>query len=410
MRSKIFVSYRRNDSPSATGRLQDALVQHFGDESVFVDVKDLVDGTKYRDAIEAALGACSVMLVVIGPRWVDARDAEGRRKLDLEGDIVRHEIRSAFARGIPVIPLLVEGASLPREQDLPSDLRQLRDHQARELEYERWAADSRELLRVLETRHGIQRQQREIAPTRAAARDEHGGEVARTDRGASTPAATSEPAREARRRSATPWIVGTSLGCVGLTVIGVAGLAIYGASLERKEEEERARGVLDDANARVRFDDAARTTPLAVTPVSASVDVGALSMEFDPTHLADGWTYSPTAAVHFELEGELRDAVGRDVQIVVRFAQENGPLLAAGPGDYVHRDPVTGALVAKTTPVRVAESPFDLSDLVTSIPYPAFNLIPTRYTTHYGLRAQACVLLDGVEVGRGAATPFVVIW
>lgn len=391
MRSKIFVSYRRNDSPSATGRLQDALVQHFGDESVFVDVKDLVDGTKYRDAIDAALGSCSVMLVVIGPRWVDARDAEGRRKLDLEADIVRHEIRSAFARGIPVIPLLVEGAALPREQDLPDELRPLRDHQARELEYERWAADSRELLRVLETRHGIAVQRRGEAaairpPEPPRAREATPARAPSPD--AARPATSPAPRSSG---SAAPWVIGTAIGCAGLAVIAVAGLAIYGSTLPDDEGDE---------------DVAPFVTP---SPSAASADLGNLRMRFDPTHLADGWTISPTAAVHLELEGELRDAVGRTVQVVVRFSMPNGTPLAAGPGDLLHRD-AAGALVVASTPVIVSETPFRISDLVMSMPYAAFFLTPTGFTTHYPLLAQPSLLLDGVEIRRGPPTSFVVIW
>lgn len=399
MRSKIFVSYRRNDSPSATGRLQDALVQHFGNESVFVDVKDLVDGTKYRDAIEAALGSCSVMLVVIGPRWVDARDAEGRRKLDLEGDIVRHEIRSAFARGIPVIPLLVEGASLPREQDLPEDLRALRDHQARELEYERWAADSRELLRVLETRHGIAVRPRDAeapiaAPEPARAREATPAHPPSPD--GARPTASTAPRKSG---SAAPWVIGTAIGCAGLASIAVAGLAIYGASLDGDEDEDGM---------------AVMPTPYPVvtpspSPSSASAEIGALALRFDPTHLADGWTISPYAAVHLALEGELHDAVGRTAQVVVRFKMQNGTPLFAAPGDLLHSDP-SGGLAVASLPVVVSETPFDVSDLVMSMPYASFFLNPTGYATRYPLTAQATLLLDGVEIRRGAPTPFDVVW
>jgi hypothetical protein len=152
--NSIFISYRRTDSPNATGRLQDALVEHFGAQRVFVDVTSLVDGVKYKDAIDAALRDCAVMLVVIGQRWLAMEDGAGHRKIDREDDIVRHELRTAFSRSIPVIPLLVDGAKLPTGAELPSDLRELPDRQARTLVYERWQSDVRDLIRAIE-RHNV---------------------------------------------------------------------------------------------------------------------------------------------------------------------------------------------------------------------------------------------------------------
>lgn len=119
---KVFVSYRRSDSAQATGRIYDRLVAALGREQVFKDVDSLPVGYDFRKHIDASVAACDVMLVVIGPQWVKATDAQGRRRLDDPTDFVRIELESALARDIPIIPLLLEDASMPTAENLPSAL------------------------------------------------------------------------------------------------------------------------------------------------------------------------------------------------------------------------------------------------------------------------------------------------
>ena len=83
--------------------------------------------------IEEAVAACDVLLAVIGERWLTATDEEGRRRLDNPEDFVRIEIATALKRGIRVIPVLVDGASMPRSGDLPNDLQSLVRRQALEV-------------------------------------------------------------------------------------------------------------------------------------------------------------------------------------------------------------------------------------------------------------------------------------
>lgn len=135
----IFISYRRADSDGWAGRLRDALRVRFGDR-VFQDVDNIADGEIFSEVIDRALQECDVALVIIGPNWASARDERGRR-LDQEDDWVRTETAMVLNRRIRVIPVLVGGASLPRAEDLPEELRSLTRRQAREIRSNSWDSD-----------------------------------------------------------------------------------------------------------------------------------------------------------------------------------------------------------------------------------------------------------------------------
>jgi hypothetical protein len=131
---RIFISYRREDSIDATGRLHDNLAAHFGQESVFMDVDAIPFGADFRKHVQDAVGRADVLLAVIGERWLEARDpGTGVRRLESPQDFVALEIRTALERGIPVIPVLVGRASMPRAEELPEGLRDLAHRNAAEL-------------------------------------------------------------------------------------------------------------------------------------------------------------------------------------------------------------------------------------------------------------------------------------
>jgi TIR domain len=119
----IFISYRRDDSADITGRIYDRLVEHFGKESIFKDVDSIPFGVDFRVTLRGIVEQCDSVLVIIGDHWLHTVDAAGKRRIDDPGDFVRIEIEAALKRSIPVIPLLVKGAMMPREEDLPADLK-----------------------------------------------------------------------------------------------------------------------------------------------------------------------------------------------------------------------------------------------------------------------------------------------
>jgi hypothetical protein len=129
MAGKIFISYRRDDSAANALGIGQYLEHAFGRKNVFIDV-NMRAGTKFPTVLEQRLAECKVMLVLIGPEWLDAQDDQGKRRLDNPDDWVRLEIGQALKRDITVIPVLVNGGKLPHKNALPDDIQGLLDHQA----------------------------------------------------------------------------------------------------------------------------------------------------------------------------------------------------------------------------------------------------------------------------------------
>ena len=145
----IFISYRRDDSAGYAGRLASDLERVFGDALVFQDVEDIKPGADFVEVIDRAVEGSSVLLAVIGRQWLGATDPAGHRRLDDRGDFVRAEIGAALRRGIVVIPVLVEGAAMPRAEQLPDDLAPLAHRQAIELSDTRWEYDVSQLAETI---------------------------------------------------------------------------------------------------------------------------------------------------------------------------------------------------------------------------------------------------------------------
>jgi formylglycine-generating enzyme required for sulfatase activity len=121
----IFMSYRRCDSVDVTGRIHDRLVAQFGPASVFKDVDAIPLGVDFRQHLEREVSHCPALLAIIGPDWLNAPDGRGNRRLDNPSDWVRIEIETALQRDSVVIPVLVGGARLPKDHELPESLKGL---------------------------------------------------------------------------------------------------------------------------------------------------------------------------------------------------------------------------------------------------------------------------------------------
>ena len=147
---RIFISYRREDSAGHAGRLIDRLRRDFGSDSVFIDVDNIHLGHDFKQELEKAVALCNVMIVVIGKMWLDCQDPiTGTRRIDSKEDWVRFETVEALNRRIPVVPVLVQGAKIPKKKKLPEDLQALSDRQAATLSDEHWEASTSELVRRL---------------------------------------------------------------------------------------------------------------------------------------------------------------------------------------------------------------------------------------------------------------------
>ncbi|MCG6875228.1 MAG: toll/interleukin-1 receptor domain-containing protein [Betaproteobacteria bacterium] len=142
----IFLNYRRADTAGHAGRLTDLLDARFGRGTVFRDVESIDGGTDFVQAIQRAVGSARLMLVLIGNTWTTETTHDGTRRLDDPDDFVRLEIATALRHGLPVLPVLVEGAQMPTEGELPEDLKPLARVQAVELTEARWQYDTGRLV------------------------------------------------------------------------------------------------------------------------------------------------------------------------------------------------------------------------------------------------------------------------
>ena len=147
---KLFITYRREDTSAHAGRLYDAMVARFGEENVFMDV-DMAPGVDFVERITEAVGACQVLLVVMGPTWATAEDEQGRARLADPEDFVRLEVETALRRDdVTPIPVLVSGARMPNREELPSELRPITRRNALELGDQRWRYDVGRLMSTLD--------------------------------------------------------------------------------------------------------------------------------------------------------------------------------------------------------------------------------------------------------------------
>lgn len=145
----IFISYRRDDTEGYAGRLFQDLCERFGNDSVFMDVTGIEPGRDFRRVIEQQIASCGVLLAVIGKSWLTAANEKGERRLDDAHDFVRLETASALKRDIPVIPVLVQQAAMPRAEELPDDLKDLAFRNSVELSHARWDSDVELLVAAL---------------------------------------------------------------------------------------------------------------------------------------------------------------------------------------------------------------------------------------------------------------------
>src|SRR5262245_57705339 len=146
MAGKIFINYRRDDSISTAGRLQDRLALTFGRKNLFMDVDHVPAGVDFVDYLHGQVAKCDVFLAVIGPNWNDAKDNRGRRRFDNPNDYVAVEIAAALARNIRVIPVLIDGARTPDEGNLPDSIKPLARRNAVEVRNTNFGRDAESLI------------------------------------------------------------------------------------------------------------------------------------------------------------------------------------------------------------------------------------------------------------------------
>jgi len=140
MAGNIFINYRGEESGHVAGRLYDALAQRFGHNKIFMDADNIPAGS---------VAACDAMLAIIGSSWLNEKDETGRRRLDNPDDFVAIEIEAALARKISVIPVLVDGARMPKVRWLPDPLKPLARCQAVEVHQRHFDQDAEAVIQTV---------------------------------------------------------------------------------------------------------------------------------------------------------------------------------------------------------------------------------------------------------------------
>jgi hypothetical protein len=149
-KAKVFISYRREDSRYQARMIHSAFCKAIPKDHVFMDIDSIPPGANFRKILKNWVGQCEILLALIGPGWLEARNSQNQqRRLDNKSDFVRIEIGEALARGIPVVPVLLDGAPIPDVDLLPDDLKELVDRQAEFVEYRTFDADVERLIRKL---------------------------------------------------------------------------------------------------------------------------------------------------------------------------------------------------------------------------------------------------------------------
>ena len=121
---KVFISYRRDDAAGFAHAIHDRLVENLPKEQVFMDVVGIDPGADFVDKLKSTVNQSSVMLALIGKRWL-GENGGGRPRIHEPNDWIRTEVATAIERGVRIIPVMLDGASMPPAESLPEDLRPL---------------------------------------------------------------------------------------------------------------------------------------------------------------------------------------------------------------------------------------------------------------------------------------------
>lgn len=146
----VFINYRREDAGPYARLMKLRLAHHFPGTPVFMDLDSIEVGVDFAEAIDSAIRSCTILVALIGRRWLTIADEEGHRRLDNPNDLVRFEIQAALKRRVRVIPVLVDGAIALRQQQLPPGLCKLARLNALEMSYGRFEYDETRLLATVQ--------------------------------------------------------------------------------------------------------------------------------------------------------------------------------------------------------------------------------------------------------------------
>ncbi|NVJ50170.1 MAG: toll/interleukin-1 receptor domain-containing protein [Gammaproteobacteria bacterium] len=142
--SSVFISYRRSDSAATAGRIKDNLEKYLPQVKVFMDVDSIGGGEDFKSKISQSIANSDMMLVLIGPHWVE--NSDGVNRMQDADDFVRLEVASALAAGIKVFPILLDDCRMPSSTELPNDIQAITTLNALEIRHSRFNDDLKHSL------------------------------------------------------------------------------------------------------------------------------------------------------------------------------------------------------------------------------------------------------------------------
>ncbi|HVQ90875.1 MAG TPA: trypsin-like peptidase domain-containing protein [Mycobacteriales bacterium] len=142
----VFVNYRTGDGEWAARLTAEKLSAQIGADQVFYASRSIPPGDDFARDIEQRLAGSDILLAMVGHQWLQIADRSGKRRLDNPDDWVRQEIRSAFAHGLRVIPVLLDGADRLVDSDLPDDIAALAHRQYLRMHHR----DERDVARLVD--------------------------------------------------------------------------------------------------------------------------------------------------------------------------------------------------------------------------------------------------------------------
>lgn len=165
MPKNLFISYRRSDSAPWAGRVYERLARDFDKTQIFIDVDNIPPGKDFIKTLDDQVSKCDIFLCIIGLKWLTSTNENGVRRLDEPADFVRIEIESALKRdGVTLVPVLVDGARMPTEEELPLSIRQLARQNAIELTHKSFGPEMANLLGSLDIARPIFISRRQSRP------------------------------------------------------------------------------------------------------------------------------------------------------------------------------------------------------------------------------------------------------
>jgi TIR domain len=121
--SDICISYRRADSQAITGRIFDRLTGYYGKGAIFIDIDNIPAGIDFRQHLARTLRRATVVLAIVGPKWLGAGKG-GPDRIHDESDPVRVEIETALRNGLAIIPVLIGNRKMPTTTQVPASLKE----------------------------------------------------------------------------------------------------------------------------------------------------------------------------------------------------------------------------------------------------------------------------------------------